>query len=380
MARVVIENLSKNFRMPGGVCISAVRDLNMVIEDGELAVIVGPSGCGKTTTLRLIAGLEEVSAGRISIDGECVNEVAPKDRDIAMVFQNYALYPHMTVWENMAFGLKLRGVARAEVERRVGDVAESLGLAGCLKRKPHELSGGERQRVALGRALVREPKVFLFDEPLSNLDPQLRVQMRAEIARLHQRLKATMIYVTHDQTEAMTLGDRILVMRGGVGQQMTNPQALYHAPANLFVAGFIGSPSMNFWEGRVVGKGNGLEFEPGDCGEKVRVSISPDHANSLRNYVEKRVILGIRPEQVEVRGAAGERKEGIAARVELVERTGPEAYLYLRAGTWACTARVPAECNFKQQEMVMISLEMSRAHYFDPGSERSDPEHRARGG
>ena len=246
MARVVIENLTKVFKGLGGQVIRAVDNISLAAEDQEFLVLVGPSGCGKTTTLRLIAGLEEATHGTISIGGRIMNGVAPKDRDVAMVFQNYALYPHMSAYENMAFGLKLRRCPKAEIERRVNEAAELLGLNGCLKRQPHELSGGQRQRVAIGRAIVRRPRLFLFDEPLSNLDAPLRAQMRDEIARLHGQLGATIIYVTHDQVEAMTLGDRVVVMQRGVIQQVGEPEELYRRPANPFVAGFIGALPMNF--------------------------------------------------------------------------------------------------------------------------------------
>ena len=261
MAQVVLEHLTKVFAGPRGEGIRAVDCVSLTVEDKELLVLLGPSGCGKTTTLRLIAGLEEATTGTVSIDGRVVNGVAPENRDIAMVFQNHALYPHMTAFENMAFGLKLRKVPRAEIAARVGEAAEILGLAACLERKPAALSGGERQRVALGRAMVRRPRVFLFDEPLSNLDAALRQQMRAEIARLRRRLVATMIYVTHDQDEALTLGDRIAVMKQGVIQQVADPMNLYRNPANLFVAGFVGSPPMNFFKGAVVSMRGGLFFQ-----------------------------------------------------------------------------------------------------------------------
>src|SRR5581483_8872703 len=249
MAQVTIEKLTKVFKQPGGKTICAVNQASLEIMDGEFLVLVGPSGCGKTTLLRLVAGLEEINEGTISFDGAGINHLAPKDRDLAMVFQTYALYPHMTAYENMAFGLTLRKVAGAEINQRVRETAGLLGLADCLDRKPKELSGGQRQRVALGRAIVRNPKVFLFDEPLSNLDAPLRAQMRLELSKLHKRLAATMLYVTHDQTEAMAMGDRIAVMKEGVIQQVAEPMVIYHQPANLFVAGFMGTPPMNFFRG-----------------------------------------------------------------------------------------------------------------------------------
>src|SRR6266702_3731404 len=260
VARVVIEHLSKVFTGPRGESIHAVVDASLSVEDKEFVVLVGPSGCGKTTTLRLIAGLEEASSGVISIDGKVVNDLAPRDRDIAMVFQNYALYPHMSVYENMAFGLKVRNHPKEEIDKRVKEAAEILDLLPCLDRKPAALSGGQRQRVAVGRAIVRQPKVFLFDEPLSNLDAKMRVQMRTELTKLHQRLQATMIYVTHDQTEAMTMGDRIVVINDGVVQQTDAPLVLYNEPVNLFVAGFLGSPPMNFVKGTLKGESDSFVF------------------------------------------------------------------------------------------------------------------------
>src|SRR5436309_5695304 len=294
MARVVLQNLCKTFRGAKGEEVVAVRDANLVVEDKEFLVLVGPSGCGKSTTLRMIAGLEEISQGTISIDGRVVNDVEPKHRDIAMVFQNYALYPHMTVYENMAFGLKLRKFPRAETDQRVREAAEILGLKPYFDRLPKALSGGQRQRVAVGRAIVRKPKVFLFDEPLSNLDAHMRVQMRAEISKLHGRLGATMIYVTHDQVEAMTMGDRIVVMKDGIIQQVDEPIALYDNPKNMFVAGFIGSPPMNFFKGTIEQRSGGLWFV--EAGNGFAVHVNDDMAKKLTGYVGRAVVFGSRPE------------------------------------------------------------------------------------
>src|SRR3989441_3263639 len=287
MARVLLKNLNKKYDD-----VHAVKDVNLEIRDREFVVLVGPSGCGKTTTLRMVAGLEEISSGEIRIDEQRINELAPMDRDIAMVFQNYALYPHMSVYDNMAFGLRMRKFGREEIERRVRQAAEILGIQELLARRPRQLSGGQRQRVALGRAIVRNPRVFLFDEPLSNLDAALRVQMRVELKRLHDRLETTAIYVTHDQVEAMTLGDRVVVMKDGWIQQVGEPLELYGKPANKFVAGFIGSPAMNFAEATVAEEnGAVMVTNPG-----IRVRVPPAKAEALRQYVGKRGTLGIRPE------------------------------------------------------------------------------------
>src|SRR5437867_6459994 len=295
MAQVVLKDLNKKYDE-----VHAVKDVNLTIRDKEFMVLVGPSGCGKSTTLRMVAGLEEITAGEIAIGDRVVNDLPPKDRDIAMVFQNYALYPHMTVYDNMAFGLKMRKFPKSEIQKRVQDAAEILGIHELLRRKPRQLSGGQRQRVAVGRAIVRHPKVFLFDEPLSNLDAKLRVQMRVELKRLHDRLETTAIYVTHDQVEAMTLGDRVVVMKDGVVQQVGEPLALYERPANRFVAGFIGSPAMNFiaitleWtEHALWAHASGL-----------RVRVPPAKTETLRQHVGKRVILGLRPEALHPAGSA----------------------------------------------------------------------------
>ena len=379
MARVVIENLSKSFYGPGGQQVCALRDANLAVEDKELLVLVGPSGSGKTTLLRLIAGLEEISSGKITIDGQVVNELPPHERDIAMVFQNYALYPHMSVYENMAFGLRLRKVPKPEIDRRVREAADILGLNPCLARKPSALSGGERQRVAVGRAIVRQPKVFLFDEPLSNLDAPLRVQMRAEISRLHQRLGATMIYVTHDQLEAMTMGDRIAVMKEGVIHQVAEPLQVYRNPANLFVAGFIGSPAMNFFRGRLAPKGDGLTFIEQTSADEERalmLAVAGEHARALQAYVEKPIILGLRPEDIhyaanstETPGGSGSAPPAVAARVEMVEPLGPETLVGLRNGAHSFTARMPAGLKLQVSQCVPLHFDMAQARYFDPATE-----------
>ena len=376
MARVVLEHLTKVFRGPGGEAIRAVDDASLTVEDKELLVLVGPSGCGKTTTLRLIAGLEEVTAGSVSIDGQIVNDVAPKDRNIAMVFQNHALYPHMSVYENLAFGLKLRKHPKVEIEQRVKQAAGILGLAACLDRKPAELSGGQRQRVAVGRALVRQPKVFLFDEPLSNLDANLRRQMRAEISRLHRQLAATMIYVTHDQVEALTLGDRIAVMKGGVIQQVAGPMNLYRNPANLFVAGFFGSPPMNFFPGTVVPKGNALFFQEqiatgAAAPDPITLPLAEATAPRMDGYRGKKVILGIRPEDIAsktyVREAPPDRT--VEAVAEIIQPMGSETYIYLAGGAHPFVARVPASDPVRVNQNISLVFDMRNAHFFDPASE-----------
>ncbi|HOW96631.1 MAG TPA: sn-glycerol-3-phosphate ABC transporter ATP-binding protein UgpC [Kiritimatiellia bacterium] len=358
MAKVILEHVCKTY--PGGV--TAVNDANLEIEDQEFVVLVGPSGCGKSTTLRMVAGLEEISKGAIYIDGRKVNDVPPKDRDIAMVFQNYALYPHMTVYKNMAFGLKLRRYPRDEIDRRVREAADILGIQDLLERKPKALSGGQRQRVAVGRAIVRKPKAFLFDEPLSNLDAKMRVQMRAEISKLHTRLASTMIYVTHDQVEAMTMGDRIVVMKDGLIQQVATPLELYNRPANQFVAGFIGSPPMNFFPGTLEARAGGLFFQEGSFS----VRTTDEQASALSARAGQPVVFGIRPEDVaEATGAvpAGER---IAARVEVVEPMGAEVYVYLSTGKHSFVARVGPQSAVEVNQTVPLTLNMKQAHFFHP--------------
>jgi multiple sugar transport system ATP-binding protein len=325
MAEIALEKLTKVY--PDGT--EAVSDLELDISDGEFVVFVGPSGCGKTTALRMIAGLEPITKGTVSIDGRVVNDLPPKDRDIAMVFQNYALYPHMNAYDNMAFALKMRGVAKPEIVRRVNEAARILGLSDGLKKKPRTLSGGQRQRVAMGRAIVREPKAFLMDEPLSNLDAKLRVEMRAEISRIQRDLRVTTIYVTHDQTEAMTMGDRVAVMRGGFLQQVDSPQSLYERPANLFVAEFIGSPAMNLVLAKLVRLGEGLAVEFGEHSLIVSESAI-EQRTALASYVDRDVVLGIRPEDMHDADVAPESPAGQTLDVvtDLREDMGSEVYLH----------------------------------------------------
>lgn len=366
MASVTYDHVSKKFGD-----FTALNDLNIEIEDKEFLVLVGPSGCGKTTALRCLAGLEEISLGRILIGDHVVNDVPPKDRDIAMVFQSYALYPHMTVFDNMAFGLKLRKVPKDEIKRRVEEAAQILGIEGLLKRKPRELSGGQRQRVAVGRAIVREPKVFLFDEPLSNLDAKLRVQTRAEISKLHQRLQTTFIYVTHDQVEAMTMASRIAVMNKGILQQLDTPQTLYDKPANLFVAGFIGSPAMNFFPARLQKITGGLCIDTGDFSVKI-----PDaHLNSYLPYAGKEVIFGIRPEDIHnpMFTPPGIHAEAIECKVDVTELMGNEIFLYMVSGKNSFVARVDPRTRFQVGDQVQLALNMDNFHLFDPSADKENP-------
>ncbi|HTX53625.1 MAG TPA: sn-glycerol-3-phosphate ABC transporter ATP-binding protein UgpC [Candidatus Baltobacteraceae bacterium] len=368
MAKVVIENLLKIFPEKSGPGVRAVNAINLTVEDREFMVLVGPSGCGKSTTLRMIAGLEEIDGGTIAIDGRVVNRVPPKDRDIAMVFQNYALYPHMTVFDNLAFGLKLRHLPRAEIAARVQTAAAQLGLEGCLERKPKALSGGQRQRVALGRAIVRQPKVFLFDEPLSNLDAKMRVSTRTEIAKLHDRLGATMIYVTHDQVEAMTMGDRICVMKDGDIMQVAEPLTLYNQPANLFVAGFIGSPPMNFFKGAVEAAGGRLIFvEANATGRALRLPLPEALARRAAGRAGQPLILGLRPEDVHDLTLAKAFDPACAAevRIEVVEPMGAETYLYLQTGAHSFVARVRASDQFDVDRPLPVVFDLAKAHLFD---------------
>jgi len=355
MAQVVIRNLNKKF---DGV--HAVNDVNLQIRDKEFLVLVGPSGCGKTTTLRMVAGLESITAGEISIGDKVVNELAPMDRDIAMVFQNYALYPHMSVYDNMAFGLKMRKFAKPDIAKRVQEAAEILGIQGLLARKPRQLSGGQRQRVALGRAIVRHPQVFLFDEPLSNLDAKLRVQMRVELKKLHLRLGTTAIYVTHDQVEAMTLGDRVVVMKDGWVQQVGEPLELYNNPANRFVAGFLGSPAMNFLN-VTVAESNGELWvaNPG-----FRLKVPGPCAGKLRGYVGGELWLGIRPEDLRLASGADENMSFDVV-VEVVERLGSETLLDVKAGPCAMVAAVEANVPTKIRDSLRLSPNPERLHFFD---------------
>ena len=366
MARVVLEKLSKSFKGPKGEGVHAVQDLHLSSEDKELLVIVGPSGCGKTTTLRLIAGLEEAEAGTIYVDGQVINHVPPRDRHIAMVFQNAALYPHLTVFENMAFGLMLRKVAGTEIETRVKDAAELVGLSRCLQRKPEHLSGGERQRAALGRAIVQKPKLFLFDEPLSNLDAPLRAQMRREIKQLHQRLGVTMLYVTHDQVEAMALGDRVAVMNEGRIQQVADPLTLYRQPANLFVAGFIGSPPMNFFKGMLADRNGALAFESRtDARPGLSVPLSSTLAAKLTAFKNQELTMGVRPEDIGLGGAESKPGAALQALVELVEPLGAETHLHLVAEGNQFVARLHDRTLPRSGEKVSVVIDTATALFFD---------------
>ena len=365
MAEVVLKNVTKVYE--GGQV--AAKDINIEVNDKEFVVFVGPSGCGKSTTLRMIAGLEEVTEGELFIDGKKVNDVSPKDRDIAMVFQNYALYPHMTVYENMAFGLKLRKFDKAEIKSRVQDAAKILGLEEYLQRKPKALSGGQRQRVAVGRAIVRKPKVFLFDEPLSNLDAKLRVQMRTEISKLHKQLGATMIYVTHDQTEAMTMGERIVVMKDGIINQIDAPLNLYNKPINKFVAGFIGSPSMNFINGKISNTG-ALTFN--SAGGGLSLILNEERADVLKNYINREIWLGIRPEDIYDASASVEREESTAKEVTLdvVEPMGNEIFLYFQLDNIQFVARVPARDEPPAGSKKKLKFDRNKLHFFDTETEK----------
>ena len=375
MASLSFKHIYKKY--PGGV--TAVSDFNLEIKDKEFIILVGPSGCGKSTTLRMVAGLEEISDGEVYIGDRLVNDVAPKDRDIAMVFQNYALYPHMTVFDNMAFGLKLRKTPKDEIKRRVEEAARILDIEHLLERKPKALSGGQRQRVALGRAIVREPKVFLLDEPLSNLDAKLRAQMRTEISKLHQRLGTTFIYVTHDQTEAMTMGTRIVVMKSGLVQQVDTPQNLYLYPCNLFVAGFIGSPQMNFIEAKLLKEGEDFFVEFGSEDTKTRAGVKykiklPAEKNKkdcLVPYIDKEVIMGIRPEDVhnEADLVAAFPDGVVEADVEVTELMGAETYLYMNCEGQAINARVAPTNTDKPGDRTTITLEPGKIHLFDKDTE-----------
>ena len=377
MAGVSLRHIYKKY--PGGVI--AVSDFNIEIKDKEFIILVGPSGCGKSTTLRMIAGLEEISDGELYIGDRLVNDIAPKDRDIAMVFQNYALYPHMTVFENMAFGLKLRKVPKDEIARKVEEAARILDIAHLLDRKPKALSGGQRQRVALGRAIVRDPQVFLLDEPLSNLDAKLRAQMRTEISKIHKKLGTTFIYVTHDQTEAMTMGDRIVVMKDGLIQQIDTPTNLYNTPVNQFVAGFIGSPQMNFIDAKLL-KQNGkyvVEFGSEDTKETrgvkytVEVPESKADAEVLEPVVGKEIVLGIRPECIhdEEMFLSAAKTGIIKATVEVTEMMGAETYLYLTCEGIPLTARVSPRSTARPQDEIQVALDPNRIHIFDKETEKA---------
>jgi len=360
MARVLLKDLNKVF--DGN---HVVKNVNLEIADREFVVLVGPSGCGKTTTLRMVAGLEDITSGDISIDGRVVNDLAPMDRDIAMVFQNYALYPHMSVYENMAFGLRMRKFQKPEIDRRVRQAADILGIQVLLERRPRQLSGGQRQRVALGRAIVRNPRVFLFDEPLSNLDAALRVQMRVELKRLHDRLETTAIYVTHDQVEAMTLGDRVVVMKDGVIQQQGAPLELYERPANRFVAGFIGSPAMNFVPTTVTQADGGLWAEaPG-----MRLKVPQEKSEALRRYAGQKVTVGVRPEALRLANGAETAGCTFDSTVDVVEPLGSEILLNVRAGEAAIVARVDPATRVAAHDSVRLAFDPARVHFFDATTE-----------
>ncbi|MBF0121964.1 MAG: sn-glycerol-3-phosphate ABC transporter ATP-binding protein UgpC [Candidatus Omnitrophica bacterium] len=364
MASIRIENLSKVYK---DGTVKAVDSLSLEIKDKEFVVLVGPSGCGKSSTLRMIAGLEEISEGKIWIGDRLVNDVPAKNRDIAMVFQNYALYPHMTVFENMAFGLKLRGYPKVEIEKRVHEAAEILNIQRYLNRRPRQLSGGEHQRVALGRAIVRKPKVFLFDEPLSNLDAKMRVQMRAEIHKLRTRLQTTFVYVTHDQTEAMTMGDRIVVMKSGVVQQVAEPMSIYDKPANKFVASFIGMPPINLMKGVLVKKEKKYYFDEG----KFRVKLMDEMGSCMASYVGKDVIFGIRSEDIYDKIFVSESSPENTIRVtcDVVEPLGSEVFLYLNSGKNSFIARVGAHNRPEVNKDMEVVFDMSKVHFFDPDTE-----------
>ena len=365
MAQVSLNNVAKKF--PGNIW--AIRDINLGIENKEFVVMVGPSGCGKSTTLRIIAGLEEATEGDVYIGDKLVNDVPPKDRNIAMVFQNYALYPHMSVYENMAFGLRLRKYPKAEIDSRVREAATILGIENLLARKPRELSGGQRQRVAVGRAIVRKPLVFLFDEPLSNLDAKMRVQMRTEIKKLHIKLQTTMIYVTHDQTEAMTMGDRIVAMKDGYIQQIADPITLYDKPINRFVAGFIGNPPMNFVNGMIIKKNGKHYFNEGNF----QVRVMNGMAQKVAPYLDKDIIFGIRPEDIYDKLFVSEASPDntIKAPCEVIEPMGSEVYLYLNTGKSSLVARVGGHDKPMLNQDMDLVFDMAKVHFFDKDTDKT---------
>jgi len=365
MAQVSLQNVSKVF--PGNVW--AIRDINLGIESKEFVVFVGPSGCGKSTTLRIIAGLEEATSGNVYIGDQHVNDIPPKDRNIAMVFQNYALYPHMTVYDNMAFGLKLRKYPKTEIEARVKEAANILGIEKLMERRPRELSGGQRQRVAVGRAIVRKPLVFLFDEPLSNLDAKMRVQMRTEIKKLHIRLQTTMIYVTHDQTEAMTMGDRIVVMKDGIIQQIADPIGLYDKPVNKFVAGFIGSPPMNFIKGTIISREGKFYFNEGNFQVKLVDAMMP----KVMSYRNKEIIFGIRPEDIydKLFVSYASSENTIKSNCEVVEPMGSEVYLHLNTGRNYFIAKVGGHNRPAINQDMDLVFDMSKIHFFDKDTDNT---------
>jgi multiple sugar transport system ATP-binding protein len=364
LARVLLENVTKKFGE-----VVAVKNVNLEIRDQEFMVLVGPSGCGKTTALRTIAGLEEVTEGKIYIGDKLINDVPPKDRNIAMVFQNYALYPHMKVYDNMAFGLKLRGLPKSQIEDRVRESAGILGLEKLLDRYPRQLSGGQRQRVAVGRAIVRRPAVFLMDEPLSNLDAKLRVQMRAELQRIHRTLKATVVYVTHDQVEAMTLGQRIAVILNGELQQVEKPLTVYSKPDNRFVAGFIGSPPMNFIKGKIGKKGELYTFE---C-ESFKIDVPKEVDHLLENYVGREVTFGIRPEDIWDIPSSNwiDKKTVLESVVDFREIIGSETYLYVHVGKTPLISRVGGLCDAGIGSKFSVAINLNKVHFFDPATQKA---------
>ena len=361
MAQVILENVKKTFGK-----VVAVDEFTLEIKDREFMVFVGPSGCGKTTTLRMIAGLEDITSGEIRIGGRLINHVPPKERDVAMVFQNYALYPHMSVFENMAFGLKLKKMPKAEIRSRVNKTAALLGISELLKRKPRELSGGQRQRVAVGRAIVRVPQVFLFDEPLSNLDAKLRIQMRLELKKLHERMQSTSIYVTHDQIEAMTMGDRIVVMKDGLIHQVGEPLELYFRPANRFVASFIGSPTMNFIPARISGVPDDLYISSNG----LKLPVPLDKVGALAAYINKEVILGIRPDDLSTSTSLEERGT-MTAEVVVVQPVGSQIYLDVRVGDNDLIASVDAQTQVRPHTEIILKARLENLHFFDPGTEKA---------
>jgi multiple sugar transport system ATP-binding protein len=364
MASVTYEHVTKRF---GDVV--AVNDMDVFIEDKEFLVLVGPSGCGKTTALRLLAGLEEITEGRILIEDRVVNDIAPKDRDIAMVFQSYALYPHMSVYDNMAFGLKLRKTPKQEIKTRVEEAAEILGIEALLDRKPRQLSGGQRQRVAVGRAIVREPKVFLFDEPLSNLDAKLRVQTRAEISKLHQRLQTTFIYVTHDQVEAMTMASRIAVIKDGLLHQVDTPQNLYDHPANVFVAGFIGSPAMNFFTARLDRADGGLVIDA----DAFQVPVPEDKLDRYGPHAGKQVVFGIRPDDIHdpLFAPPGIHAASVEAQVDVTELMGNEIFMHLMLGTFVAVGRIDPRSQLRVGDKAQLVFNMDNMHLFETEGEQN---------
>ena len=363
MAQILLKDLYKSYGET-----PAVRGIDLTIDENEFVVLVGPSGCGKTTTLRMIAGLEHITAGEIFIGDRLINDVPPRDRDIAMVFQNYALYPHMTVYENMSFGLRLRKLPKDEIDRRVKAAAEILDIGELLARRPKQLSGGQRQRVAMGRAIVRNPEAFLFDEPLSNLDAKLRVQMRTEIKLIHQRVRTTVVYVTHDQVEAMTLADRIVVMNDGIVEQVAPPQEMYDNPATRFVAGFIGSPAMNFLPGRLTGNGSGLSVILSDG---IRLNVPADREGRYRGHVDRELTFGIRPEHVtEQRQHTNPDQQDFACKVEVLEPMGIDTMVFMNIeGEDVCARAAPKSVKSPGEDM-MFTIDMQNMHLIDSGTDR----------